>query len=76
MSIVRFYWTCSQGQFVGYLIYRGIVGFVEPHQQVGVPVGADALQQLGQHPGAHFGAAARTVGQFGQLYILDRKSVV
>ena len=30
----------------------------------------DAVQQLGQHTGAHFGTAAGTVGQFGQLDVL------
>ena len=56
-----------QGQLVGYFIYRGVVGGIEPHQQVGVVAGADIPQQLGQHAGAHLGAAAGAVGELGQF---------
>ena len=47
-----------QGQLVREPVYRRVVAAVEAHQQIGVPVDLQALQQPGQHPGPHLRPAA------------------
>ena len=59
-----------QGQLVANLIHGGVVALVEAHQQIGVVVHADALQQLRQYARAHLGAAAGALGQLCQLDVL------
>jgi hypothetical protein len=57
-----------QGQLVGDLVDRRVVALVKPHQQLGVAVDLDALQELGQHAGPYLGPAAGAAGQLCQLY--------
>ena len=59
-----------QRQLVRYLIHRGVVALIKAHQQIGILVDLDTLQQLRQHTGAHLGAAAGALGQLRQFYIL------
>ena len=59
-----------QGQIVADLIDGGIVTLVKAHQQIGVVMDLDALQQLGQHTGSYLGAAAGTFGQLGQFDVV------
>ena len=63
-----------QGQLVADPVYRRVVTLVKSHQQVGIAVYLDAVQQLGQHPGPHLGPAAGALGQLGQLYFVFHKS--
>ena len=49
------------------IIDTGVVGAVVAHQQPGVAVGAEALQQVDQRAGTHLGAAASTGRQLCQF---------
>ena len=64
-----------QGQVLGDLIDRGVIALVKAHQQVGIAVYLDAVQQLGQNTGAHLGTAASTLGQFCQFHFVFRHDV-
>ena len=59
-----------QRQIIGNFIHAGIIAFVKSHQQIGVCVHTNALQQLCQNPGANLGTAAGTAGQLGKLNVL------
>ena len=64
-----------QGQVLGDLVDAGVVALVKAHQQVGVLMDLDAVQQLGQDTGAHLGTTAGALGQFRQLYFIFRHGV-
>ena len=59
-----------QGQVIGNLVDAGVVALVKAHQQIGVAVDLDAVQQLGQHACTHLGAAPGTLRQFRQLHFI------
>ena len=59
-----------QGQIVGHLVHRRVVALVKAHQQIGVLVDPNPVQQLGQHSRPHFGAASGALGKFGQFHFI------
>ena len=59
-----------QCQIVTYFVDRGIVAFIEAHQQIFIPVNLQTIQQLCQNTGTDLGTAAAAAGQFGEFYIL------
>ena len=65
-----------QGQVVTDLVHRRVIALVKAHQQVGVLMDPDAVQQLSQHARAHLGAASGALGQLCQLHFIFRHTVV
>ncbi len=59
-----------QRQLVADLVDRRVVALVKAHQQIGVAVDPDTLQQLAQNPRAHLRAAPGALCQLCQLDIL------
>ena len=59
-----------QGQIFTDFVNGSVIAFVEAHQQVGVLMDFDVLQQLCQHAGTYLGTAAGTAGQLGELDVL------
>ena len=57
-----------QGSVLVQIIHAGVVGLVIPHQQPGVRMGPEPVQQLRQGSGAYLGSAAGTGGQLRQLH--------
>ena len=59
-----------QRQIIADAIDAGIIALIKTHQQIGITVDADALQQLCQHACADFRAASCAGGKFCQFYFI------
>ena len=59
----------DQGQVLRHLVDRGVVGLIKAHQQIGVMMDPDAVQELGKNARPHLCAAAGAFCQFCQLNI-------
>ena len=59
-----------QCQIVADAVHAGIIALIKTHQQIGITVDADALQQLCQYASAYFCAASCAGGKFCQFYFI------